>query len=49
MADKRKFVIEYSKQSLIIAKEIDAYLKWKFTDKEVNKFYQALYDFEKNN
>jgi plasmid stabilization system protein ParE len=47
MAEKKKLVIEYSKQSLINAKEIVTYLKWKFTDKEVNKFYQALNDFEK--
>jgi hypothetical protein len=47
MAEKKKLVIEYSKQSLTNAKEIVAYLKWKFTDKEVYKFYQALSDFEK--
>lgn len=47
MAEKRKLVVEYSKQSLKNAKEIVAYLNWKFTENEINKFYQALNDFEK--
>jgi hypothetical protein len=47
MAEKRKLIIEYSKQSLINAKEIVAYLRSKFTEKEVNNFYKALNEFEK--
>lgn len=47
MAKKRKLVVGYSNQSLKNAKEIVAYLKKKFTDKEINNFYQTLYDFEK--
>ena len=47
MAEKRKLIVEYSKQSLENAKEIVAYLRRKFTEKEVNNFYQALTDFEK--
>ena len=47
MTDKKRLTIEYSKQSLNNAKEIVAYLKLKFSEREVNKFYQALEDFEK--
>jgi N-acetyl-gamma-glutamylphosphate reductase len=47
MAEKRKLIIEYSKQSLINAKDIVAYLRSKFTEKEVNNFYKALNEFEK--
>jgi plasmid stabilization system protein ParE len=47
MTDKKRLSIEYSKQSLNNAKEIVAYLKLKFSDREVNKFYQALEDFER--
>ncbi len=47
MAEKRKLIVEYSKQSLGNAKEIVSYLQKKFTDKEVDKFYAALNDFEK--
>lgn len=46
MADKRKLNIQYSKQSFQNAQEIIAYLKWKFSEREVNNFYQALHDFE---
>ena len=46
MTDKKRLTIEYSEQSLQNAKEIVTYLKQKFSEKEVNKFYQALEDFE---
>ena len=46
MIDKKRPTIEYSEQSLQNAKEIVTYLKQKFSEKEVNKFYQALEDFE---
>ena len=47
MADREKLTVEYSIQSLQNAREIVAYLKRKFTENEVSKFYQALDDFEK--
>ena len=47
MAEKKKLIVEYSKQSLENAKEIVSYLRQKFTEKEVTNFYKALYDFEK--
>ncbi len=47
MAEKKKFIVEYSQQSLGNAREIVYYLQKKFTEKEVNNFYQALNDFEK--
>ena len=47
MTDKKRLTIEYSKQPLNNAKEIVAYLKLKFSEREVNKFYQALEDFKK--
>ena len=47
MAEKKKFIVEYSQQSLENAREIVYYLQKKFTEKEVNSFYKALNDFEK--
>jgi hypothetical protein len=47
MAEKKIFIVEYSQQSLENAREIVYYLRKKFTEKEVNSFYQALNDFEK--
>ncbi len=47
MAEKSNFVVEYSKQSLINAKDIVFYLRIKFSEKEVNNFYLAISDFEK--
>lgn len=47
MTNKNRLAIEYSGQSLNNAKEIVAYLKLKFSEKEVKKFYQALEDFER--
>ena len=47
MAEKSKFVVEYSRQSLINAKDIVFYLRIKFSEKEVNNFYLAISDFEK--
>ncbi len=47
MNKKKSFTVEYSKQSLENAKEIAAYLKSRFTEKEINNFYQVLEDFEK--
>jgi hypothetical protein len=46
MTKKRKLVVDYSQQSLKNAKEIVAYLKLKFSEKEVNNFFQTLNDFE---
>jgi len=47
MDEKTRLVIEYSKQSLISAAEIVAYLKNKFSQREIDAFYQALEDFAK--
>ncbi len=47
MAEKEDFIVQYSKQSLENAKEIVSYLLKKFSEKEVNKFYKDLNDFEK--
>lgn len=47
MDKKKKLIVEYSKQSLKNTKEIVSYLRRKFTEKEVNNFYQSLRDFEK--
>lgn len=44
---KKSFILEYSKQSLENAKEIAAFLNSRFTEKEINNFYQVLEDFEK--
>ncbi len=46
MAEKKRLVVEYSPSSLNNAIEIVSYLRRKFTEKEVNRFYQFLYDFE---
>ena len=46
MTKKRKLVVDYSQQSLKNAKEIVAYLKLKFSEKEVNNFFQTFNDFE---
>ncbi len=47
MAEKEDFIVQYSKQSLENAKEIVSYLLEKFSEKEVNRFYKDLNDFEK--
>lgn len=47
MAEKKRLVVEYSKHSLNSAAEIVAYLKSKFSQKEIDAFYQNLEDFEK--
>jgi hypothetical protein len=47
MAEKEDFIVQYSKQSLENAKEIVSYLLKKFSEKEVNRFYKDLNDFEK--
>ena len=39
MAEKKKLIVEYSRQSLDNAREIVAYLRRKFTEKEVDNFY----------
>jgi plasmid stabilization system protein ParE len=46
MLNKNKLTVEYSKQALSNAKEIVSYLNNKFTEKEVNNFYQILANFE---
>jgi hypothetical protein len=46
MAEKRKFVVEYSSQSLKNATEIISYLQRKFSQKEIDNFYKTLNDFE---
>jgi arsenate reductase-like glutaredoxin family protein len=47
MAEKKRLAVEYSKHSLNSAAEIVAYLKNKFSQKEIDAFYQTLEDFEK--
>jgi plasmid stabilization system protein ParE len=47
MVEKSSLVVEYSKQSLINAKDIVNYLRSEFTEREVNSFFKALNDFEK--
>lgn len=47
MAEKKRLVVEYSQHSLNSAAEIVAYLKSKFSQKEIDAFYQTLEDFEK--
>lgn len=47
MADQKRLVVEYSKQALYSATEIVAYLRHKFSQKEIDAFYQTLEDFEK--
>lgn len=47
MAEKKRLAVEYSKHSLNSAAEIVAYLKSKFSQKEIDAFYQTLGDFEK--
>lgn len=46
MAEKESLVVEYSDQSLSNATEIVDYLRSSFTQKEIDSFYQSLYDFE---
>jgi len=47
MAEKKRLAVEYSKHSLKSATEIVAYLRNKFSQKEIDAFYQTLEDFEK--
>ena len=46
MADKKKLIVAYSRQSLENAKEIVSYLQTNFSEKEVTNFYKVLADFE---
>lgn len=46
MAKKQRLEIEYSPSALKHAQQIVAYLRQKFSEKEVVKFYQFLNDFE---
>lgn len=46
MAEKKNVTLEYSPTSLNNAIEIANYLRNKFSEKEVEKFYQFLLDFE---
>jgi len=47
MPEKKRLSIEYSKHSLNSAAEIVSYLRNKFSQKEIDAFYQTLADFEK--
>lgn len=47
MAEKKRLVVEYSSQSLRQAIEITVYLRNRFSQNEIDSFYQALSDFEK--
>lgn len=47
MAEKKSLAIEYSKHSLNSTVEIVAYLRNKFSQKEIDAFYQTLEDVEK--
>ncbi len=47
MAERSKFVVDYSVQSLKNSIEIVAYLRRKFSEREVDQFYHYLADFEK--
>lgn len=47
MAKKKRLVVEYSAQSLSNTTEIIAYLRRRFSQKEIDNFTQSLADFEK--
>ena len=47
MAEENRFEVEYSDQALKNATAIVAYLREKFSRKEVLNFFQTLEDFEK--
>ncbi len=47
MVERKKWDVEYSTQSLKNAQEIVFYLGKKFSQKEIDKFYRSLEDFEK--
>jgi hypothetical protein len=47
MTGPKKLQVLYSQQSIQNAKEIVAYLKSRFSNKEVVNFYQSLSNFEK--
>lgn len=46
MAEKQVFTLEYSPTSLKNALDIVAYLRNKFSEREFNRFYLLLIDFE---
>ena len=46
MTEKKRLVVKYSLSSLNSATQIVAYLRRRFSEKEVTKFYQFLSDFE---
>jgi plasmid stabilization system protein ParE len=47
MVEKKRLFVEYSLSSLDSASQIVAYLRRRFSEKEVKKFFQLLNDFEK--
>lgn len=47
MAEQKRLIVEYSAQSLSNASEIITYLQNKFSEKEIDKFYKSLSNFEK--
>ena len=46
MAEKKRLAVEYSSSSLNSASQIITYLRSKFSENEVKKFFQLLKDFE---
>ncbi len=46
MADNELLIVVYSKRSLADVRTIRDYLLYKFTQREVNKLYNLLSDFE---
>ncbi|HAC16890.1 MAG TPA: hypothetical protein DCE78_13235 [Bacteroidetes bacterium] len=47
MDESKSLVVEYTSKSLNNALEISSYLRNRFSQKEVDTFYQALSEFEK--
>lgn len=46
MADKAQYKVIYTKRSLANIRTIIGYLLYKFTQREVDKLYRMLSDFE---
>lgn len=46
MTSKKRLTVVYSVSSLASASQIVAYLRLRFSEREVTKFYQFLSDFE---
>jgi plasmid stabilization system protein ParE len=46
MAEKKRWAIAYSTHSLKQAREIVAYLRRRFSQKEIDQFYDSLESFE---